>query len=300
MIRIVSVSLLLAAPLLAAMPVAAQAPAVQAFVASFATPTPRTGKIARWEDGVCPRTTGQQPAVAAIVNQRVKDLAAFAGAPVNDSPGCAPNIEIVFTASPQALLDNVREHDPDFLGFAESGRERERLAAVTRPIQAWYTTQTRDLHGLNRIDSARRPGEGVPMKCFTCGGGRGPVGPTEYLSDATYAHVSGNRVSDGVRSAFYHILIVADPGKLQDHGIGPLADYIAMLALTQVNSPDNCRPLPSIVNMLAKDCTAKTEMLTKNDATYLRGLYKMSADRQLFSTQKGEIADSMEAALAGR
>jgi len=50
-----------------------------------------------------------------------------------------------------------------------------------------------------------------------------------------------------VRSAFYHILIVADPGKLQDHGIGPLADYIAMLALTQVNSLDGCKPLPSIV-----------------------------------------------------
>jgi len=69
-------------------------------------------------------------------------------------------------ASPQALLDNVREHDPDFLGFAESAAERARLAAVTRPLQAWYTTQTRDLHGLNRIDSARRPGEGVPLPCF--------------------------------------------------------------------------------------------------------------------------------------
>jgi hypothetical protein len=122
----------------------------------------------------------------------------------------------------------------------------------------------------------------------------------EYLSDATYANVTGNRVSDGVRSAFYHILIVADPGKLQDHGIGPLADYIALLALTQVNSLDGCKPLPSIVNMLAKDCAAKTEMLTRNDATYLRGLYRMSADRQLLATQKGEIADNMEAGLARR
>jgi len=47
----------------------AQAPdTVQAFVASFATPTPRTGKIARWEDGVCPRTVGQRPALAGIVD----------------------------------------------------------------------------------------------------------------------------------------------------------------------------------------------------------------------------------------
>jgi hypothetical protein len=270
---------------------------VEAFVESFATPTRMAGKIARWEDGVCPRAVGQRPAIANIVTQRVKDLAAFAGAPVNDSPTCTPNIEIIFTAAPQALLDNVRAHDADFLGFAESSRERERLATVTRPLQAWYTTQTRDQRGMNKIDNARRSGEGVPLPCFTCGART--ADRTEYLSGATYASVTGNRVADGVRSAFYHVLIVADPGKLQDHGIGPLADYIAMLALTQVNAPDSCRPLPSIVNMLAKDCAAKTDMLTRNDAGYLRGLYRMSADRKLLATQKSEIADQMNAVLMG-
>src|SRR5947207_4257650 len=108
MVRTFTGSALILAPLLMTGPAAAHAPdTVQAFVASFATPTPRTGKIARWEDGVCPRTVGQRPALAGIVTQRVKDLAAFAGAPVNESPDCTPNIEIVFTASPQALLDNV-------------------------------------------------------------------------------------------------------------------------------------------------------------------------------------------------
>jgi hypothetical protein len=303
MVRIFTVSAVLMA--IWAQPAAAQnvpgtQEAIQNFVASFATPTRMTGKIARWEDGVCPRTVGQRPAIAQIVTQRVKDLAAFAGAPVNDSPSCTPNIEIVFTASPQALLDDVRAHQPDYIGYAEGGAQMEKLATVTRPLQAWYTTQTRDLHGLNRIDSARRPGEGVAMPCFTCNGGRGPSGPTEYLSDATFAHVTGSRVTDGVRSVFYHILIVTDPSKLQDHGIGPLADYIAMLALTQINSQDSCRPLPSIVNMLAKDCATKTDMLTKNDATYLRGLYRMSADRKFLATEKSEIADSMEAGLNGR
>jgi len=298
MVRIFTVSAVLMAGILAAGAAPQSREAVDTFVESFVTPTRMTGKIARWEDGVCPRAVGQRPAIAKILTQRVKDLAAFAGAPVNDSQSCTPNIEIVFTASPQALLDNVRAHDADFLGFAENSRERERLATVTRPIQAWYTTQTRDQRGMNKIDSAHRGGEGVPLPCFTCLGRS--AGPTAYVSGATYASVTGNRISDGVRSAFYHVLIVADPSKLQDHGIGPLADYIALLALTQINSLDSCRPLPSIVNMLAKDCATKTDMLTKNDATYLRGLYKMSADRRLLATQKGEIADQMNAALDRR
>jgi len=271
--------------------------AVDNFVESFVTPTRLTGKVARWEDGVCPRTVGQPPAIAGVVSQRVKDLAAFVGAPVNPSPSCTPNIEIVFTATPQELLDSIRKRDADALGFAETAAQRNQLATVTRPIQAWYTTQTRDLRGISRIDSAQRRGEGVAMPCFTCGRGGGA---TAYLPGATYASVTGNRIDDGVRSVFYHVLIVADPSKLQDHGIGPLADYIAVLALTQINSLDTCQQLPSIENMLAQGCAAKTDMLTKNDAAYLRGLYQMSADRKLLASQKTDIADGMSAMLAGR
>jgi hypothetical protein len=41
-------------------------------------------------------------------------------------------------------------------------------------------------------------------------------------------------VSAGVRSGFNRIIIVADINKLAGIEAGPLADYIAMLALTQL------------------------------------------------------------------
>ena len=278
---------------------------IQQFVTAFATPTRMTGKIARWEDGVCPVTVGQPPAIANIVTQRVKDLARFVGAPVNQSQSCTPNIEIVFTRSPQELLNNVRTKNADYLGFSESAKQRDKLAIVTRPIQAWYTTQTRDLHGLNRIDSGNLRGEGMEMSNFTAGKWcgtlkkdcAGEIYDPFYLPYASQANISGNRISDGVRSAFYHILMVADPGKLQGHGIGELADYIAVLALTQIGSLDTCQPLPSIENLMAANCESKTDMLTKNDVAYLRGVYSMSADRRLFATQKSEIVDRMKDAL---
>src|SRR3954470_3182513 len=113
MVRISTVSAVLMAIMpLAAQPAAAQGQpispqAVQTFVESFAAPTRVTGKIARWENGICPLTVGQQPAVTKFVTERVRQVAAIVGAPVNEAPSCTPNIEIVFTKIPQELLDDI-------------------------------------------------------------------------------------------------------------------------------------------------------------------------------------------------
>jgi hypothetical protein len=254
---------------------------VENFVAAFATPTPTTGKVARWRDGICPLTVGQQPAVTQFVTQRVKEVAALAGVPVNASPTCTANIEIVFTTLPQQLLDSVRKRQKEYLGYAENNAEREKLATVTRRVQAWYTTQTTDLRGRSQIDSA---GSGL----------------NKNFSDAILAGVTGNHINDGVRSDFNHIIIVADINGLKAYEAGPIADYIAMLALAQLGSLDTCQPLSSIENMLAKGCEATTGKLTENDIAYLRGLYKMSADRNLLAGQRNEIAGTMKAALAAR
>jgi hypothetical protein len=122
---------------------------------------------------------------------------------------------------------------------------------------------------------------------------------TPYLPDATYARVTGNHISNGVRSGFHHIIIVADINKLKGYEAGPLADYIAMLALAQLNSLDTCQQLPSIVNMLAPGCETKAGALTPSDIAYLRGLYQTGPDKRLLS-QQDDIADRMSETLGGR
>jgi hypothetical protein len=116
------------------------------------------------------------------------------------------------------------------------------------------------------------------------------------LPNAGFASVSGNRTSDGMRSVLHHILIVVDSGKVTDHGIGALADYIAMLALTQINSLDTCQQLPSIVNSLAPGCEQKADRITENDLAYLNGLYSMKAEKNLAGQQR-QIADTMKDTL---
>jgi hypothetical protein len=261
------------------------------FVASFATPTRLVGKIARWENGVCPLTVGLRPEFTKFVTKRVREVASLAGAPVNADASCTPNLQILFSAHPQILLDNVRKKYPQFLGYYDNSAQLKDLATVTRPIQAWYMIGTKDLHGQVVIDG-KPAGMGVQMHDDL-------TGQEIFFPNAHTAASSGTRLDDGLRSMFYRVTIVIDPDKLVDYEIGSLADYIAMLALTQLNSLDTCQQLPSIVNMLVAGCERKTDALTDNDLGYLRGLYKMNADRTARS-QQDEIAYQMEKGPEGR
>ncbi len=82
---------------------------IGAFVEARVSPTFKLGKVARWESGICPTAMGLNSDFTKFVLQRVKDIAAKAGAPLDPHAGCSPNIQIVFTTAPQALLDNIRK-----------------------------------------------------------------------------------------------------------------------------------------------------------------------------------------------
>jgi hypothetical protein len=269
---------------------------LRGFVQSFAAPTRMTGKMARWETGICPIVAGVKPQFATFIARRLKEVAAKAGAPVNGRASCSPNIQIVFTTTPQALLDRVRDKQPYLLGYYDNTPQRDRLATVTRPIQAWYTTATQDLNGKVEVDSGKTVGPGLEiwLPCSIT-----PGVCLVHLPNAHAVAVTGSRLGDGVRSNLHHIIIVADPDKLLDYEMGPLSDYIAMLALTQLTSLDTCQQLPSIVNMLAQGCERKTDALTETDMAYLHGLYRAAPDQSL-GTQQDQVAYQMEQELKGR
>jgi hypothetical protein len=272
---------------------------IEKFVETFAAPTRMTGKLARWEDGVCPVAVGLKSAFTKFIAQRVRNIAAQAGAPVAGL-SCKPNIEIVFTTTPQALIDNVRKQNEAFLGYADNTDAVDALANVTRPIQAWYLTKTVDLRGNVLVDSAKAP----PTEITLPDPYHNPPFITVYTKQgAIYTKqgamsVTGTRLGDGLRSGFYHVIIVADPTKLVEYEMGAVGDYIAMLALTQLSSLDTCQALPSIVNLLAPGCAQKPDGLTENDTAYLRGLHHMSPGRAL-RNQEDEVAYQMDQALQG-
>jgi hypothetical protein len=266
--------------------------AVKGFVQSLAQPTRATGKIARWQDPVCPTLVGLKREFATFITQHIRDIAAQAGAPVSANAACMPNIVIVFTTAPHALLDNVKTKQPALLGYYDNSGQLDALAKMNRPIQAWYLTETRDMSGKVDVDGGKTKGSGLEIY-LPCP--EQPLGCLVHLPNAHAAAVTGSRLGDGPRSGLYNVVIVANPNRLAEYEMGTLSDYIAMLALTQVKDASACLPLPTILNLLVEGCD-KSNGLTDNDRSFLAALYKMSPDRTA-QVERDEMTFQMQKSL---
>ncbi|MES2473448.1 MAG: hypothetical protein V4601_11495 [Pseudomonadota bacterium] len=261
---------------------------INAFVTSLTAPARLTGKLGRWDVGICPTVIGVRPEAVRFVIQRVRDTAARIGAPVNADASCRPNIHIVFTTTPQALLTNIRNNHSQLLGYADSAANKARLATVTLPIQAWYFTQTRDNRGKTLFD--------VPNGVV--GEGREIIGlPLPHAQGAVA--VTSGRLGDSTRTVFYNLLIVADPNALLDHEMGTVADHVAMLALAQTEPLKDCPTLPSILNLFTPGCATRPIGMTPADEGYLRGLYSMDA-RAFLQTQRDQMVRKIGQTIEGR
>ena len=148
-----------------------------------------------------------------------------------------------------------------------------------RPVKAWYLTATTGFEGLVRVDN--------PRADF--------LSTDPYTEGKVFYQAGVGRFNNGIGSTLYNVVIAANPGKLGDYEIGSLADYIAMLALSQPRSFDDCWEVPSITNLLSPGCEPgrKTTTLSDNDAAFLYGLYKMSTGQNIY-VQRDEIRYFLE------
>jgi hypothetical protein len=274
--------------------------AVTKFVGDMTVPTRMAGKLARWRQGICPVVAGVRPSAVTLITKLVRDRAAEVGAPVNDRADCKPNIEIVFTTTPQALLDHISILYPFILGYHDNSAQAAKMATVKWPIQSWYSTATDDLHGNVVVDGVKTGGVVLDMPAPPSAlpgmteNAQGTL--TMNMPGAQVVNVTGGRLSDGVSSDFNHVVIVVEPAKLLDHELGTLADYIAMLALSQIEQPEQCQELPTILNLLVAGCPKPATAMTNVDLAYLRALYKMTPTAN-FRGQRDEVIYQMDKSL---
>ena len=233
------------------------------FVYAHAKLAPKIDQLSRWIAPVCPEVQNLPEAYATFIAKRIVEVAKSAGAPVRDD--CRKDIEIVFTSDPQAYMDGIAKKAPKLLGYHYVHQTKE-IAKVTKPIQAWYVTATS-----NRIET--------------------------YQDDPYHSApggTPGSRLSHGQLSVFDQILIVADTKKLSGYPVGQIADYLAMLSLSEAEAPDDCAELPSILDLVSSDCRTVPMpiVITDTDKAYLAGLYAMDPD-EIGSLQRSAIANHM-------
>ena len=258
------------------------------FVQTYATPSAKLDQFTRWRDPICVVVDGNVSAdTAAGIRTRIEGVAKSLGLRVH-SARCAQNIEILFSSKPQYWLDWIAAHRDAALGF-HTVPQTKRLKTVVRSVQAWYVTST---HSDAMGSAAGLVGTGV-------NGFSTQAETVDNIEGASPAGCGYSRLTSCLESVFSNVLVFVDNGQLDDQKLGPIADYLAMLTLSQPRSLDGCAAFPSVIDLLAPNCTdrATPEGLTSADKAYLQALY--SADLQARrASQEADVASRMAANLA--
>ncbi|MGO9934573.1 MAG: hypothetical protein ACLPV8_22545 [Steroidobacteraceae bacterium] len=216
------------------------------------------GGLARWRGGrqsICPATVGLDPGYNAFVTARIRTLAAYVGAPVQSDPQCKNNVQILFTTKPEENMDDVVKWASVYFRTRYSGMKQLLGFRGDRAIQGWYMTTSAGPLVLT-TDVAL-----LKLNLL-------PIWPQIAPRTGSGADTNGIGV----------VILVVDTTKVSGFAIGPIADYLAMLTLTLVQSPDYCDPLPSILDLMSSSCGAreKPTAMTAGDLAFLKALYYLN------------------------
>jgi hypothetical protein len=253
-------------------------------------PTSRFEQYARFHDPICVKVIGLPGEYDAFIAKRVVAMAREVKAPVAEAATCVPNVNVIFSATPQTQLTDIARRRDVLFGFYFKADAKQTFT-FRRPIQSWYLTRAVGTDGrviLELNDTAPCQGTGLPGA------------PPCDLKAPPLTGRAGSRLGNDMSSELVHALIIADANKVSGQPIGAVADYIAVLALSRWQGLERCTGLPTILNLMADGCDAedRPEAAAPADIALLTGLYQVNA-REAGTLQRAEIADLMRKAAGG-
>lgn len=256
----------------------------QFFVAELSSAPPTVDQIGRWDDAVCIGVAGlparQGQFIADRVAQRAYTVGLQAGA-----PGCAPNISIVIAPDGGAVAQQMFAQDESLFayryetGVSTMGQEAfTRFLNNDRPVRWW--------HVLRAMSADGEPiGSGGVTPGMTDGGFDG--------AQTVRSNGSMLRRATTTRQDFSRVVIIVDGRRAGSVPLAALADYVAMVALAQINPDAEVWAYSTILNLFSdREGAVAPPALTAWDLAYLDALYK--ADRNAEAgPQRADIARRM-------
>ncbi len=282
--------------------------AVTGFVQTFTEPSLVSGKIPRWFSGICLKTQGLPKELSDAVTKRILDVAEMVGAPVQDQP-CPLNAVVIFAANPQAVMDDIAANHQDLLG-AHDPAQTKTLAQVHFPVQAWYATETQDNNGQvvadnhTQSDLCGTTDDNYIISTDLKNGPKIDVGKyataiNNKRRDCGQRVVTGSRIRDGIRSRLAAVTVVAAMETVQYHELAAVADYLALVILSQTKAFENCEKMETVANLLVPRCDLNNRVkgLMPGDLAYLKALYRADTGGTLVM-QQASITGEMKKLLA--
>ena len=307
----------------------------RSFIDAYAAPTAKLDRYARWTDPPCMIVSGLAATQAASIKARVEEVAKAAGlrvgapgcrANVEIEFTAQPQVLVdqIVAKTPQilgyqpgseikALKTVTRPIQAWYMTASRGGVNALDLGNTMNSATGLASAMG---SGRSTLDlGAPNPGTATtarPLSPNAAGwaatssiearDGRAQAAPTALLSTPETLDGPGRESAAGCapqaptcQSVFRNVLVVVDVGRVQDHGVTSLTDYVAMLALSQPRSLDGCMGLASIVDLLAPaPCPDRDppESLTPADSAYLAALYA-SDPRANRTMQKAAMSRQM-------
>lgn len=256
---------------------------IRNFVKEVAAPNRGRG-LARWDDDICIGVANLKNEPAQYIVDRVSTVAEEIGL-TPGQPGCTPNIMVVASDDAAALAQQlVSERRRAFrmggAGMDRGGAALRAFQSSEAPVRWWQVSMPTDSETGAR--AVRIPGE-----CFDpCSS------PADYAPQIDV--FAASRLSTQIVDTIFRTIVILDVDQIADVSLTQLADYVAMVALAQIDPTADTSRYFSILNVF--EAPDDAQALTDWDKAYLQGLYDAERNRQNRRAGRMEIADSIHRA----
>ena len=251
----------------------------QTFVREVGAPARNRG-LARWRNGLCAGVVNMRTETAQYLVDRVSDVARDVGLNAG-APGCSPNVLVIVTPDAKAFTSTlVASHPRVFVvGAPGMDRGRSQLALFEnseRPVRWWHVSAPVD--PASGEIAVRLPGN--------CTGSC-----SSTFDYAPLLKVMSSRLLSHTDDDLKRVFIIVDIDKVADVTLEQLGDYIAMVALAQVNPDADTGRYSTILNLFENP--GDTPGLTLWDRTYLKGLYEAQITLANTGAAREEVVSSI-------
>ncbi len=235
--------------------------AARSFISEVARP-PNDRGPARWADSVCVGAANFSPAVGQYLVDHVSGVAESLGVRPEE-PGCDPSILIVGATDGAAMADELvrqrpRVFSPGGAGMNYGRTDLRDFTTGERAVRWWHVSapivsNTGELAvrlpGMSSADD--KPTGFAPMIFST----------------------SASRLREEIEDQLKRSIIIVDVDMLEGVDLAQLGDYIAFVALAQVDPDAELTRFESVLNLFSDRPT--TGRFSSWDEAYLAGLYSM-------------------------
>lgn len=241
---------------------------LDAFVSAITMPAPHES-LARWQLPICLLVGGLPVDEGKFVFQRVSQVARAAGIPPG-APDCAPNLLIVMTTEPEALLEKWWSRQPRLFNQDRGVGGIKRTIRTASPVRVFYNACSVP------SDLADTFSTGMTSHCGKSG-------------------IPDSRLSWGTVRVLYSVIIAVDKRQTEHLALEPLTDYIAMISLAQIRRSSDLQSAPTILRLFDATDATPPQALSAWDRAFLKALYDTDASTV---THRSEIKRRMKLDLA--